>query len=119
MTAYEKRDVDRTFGNPGRVEGGVKCAYPNCHVPPDGKITGEEAYVSWTTDLDLNALYERFHPVVKLAIEENGDKYQKKYNAVLWTIVLHPECATEWGMHLIKDGLQADGHTGRLLSGRG
>jgi hypothetical protein len=37
------------------------------------------------------------------------DKYVEKYGEYALNIELHPECAAEWAMHLIRDMFEADG----------
>ena len=43
---------------------------------------------------------------------------QKKYPSKPLDVYLHPECAAEWGMQLIKDALEANCKVGRRLSNR-
>lgn len=87
-----------------------KCFYPNCRRPV---IEYPDSYVTWDVYIPLQTIYDMFPPVVKLAIQENSDTNKELPKAM--TIYIHPECAAEWGMHLIKDGLEAEAETGRKL----
>lgn len=98
------------------IEGGVRCTYPNCC---SGKIVREQAYVVWDGALDLNLMFSRVAPVVKLAMQEHLQSYELKENYLYWPFILHAECAAEWGMQLISDALEANSQVGRVLSGRG
>jgi len=114
MSGY-KSSEDDLLGIPEVPEGGVDCAYPNCRK---GKVTGKTPYVSWHGALDLEQLYKTLPAVVKIAIQENKDKYMEKFNRVTWLYLTHAECAAEWGMHLIKDAVEVNDDIGRKLTDR-
>ena len=113
MTAHEK-DSDRArpweYG-----EEAHQCFYPNCNLIAG--IEREDAQVEWDVRLQLDTIYKMFPSVVKLAIQENTDIHPK-YPSKPLSIYLHPECAAEWGMQLIKDALEANYRVGRRLSNR-
>jgi hypothetical protein len=98
------------------VEGGVDCAYPNCR---SGKVVKAQAYVVWDASLDLNLMFTRVAPVIKLAMQEHLHPHELEDKYLPWSFILHPECAAEWGMQLISDGLKANSQVGRVLSHRG
>lgn len=98
------------------LEKGEKCFYPNCSIK--GRIKDKDACVTWLTDLPLENIYKRFPPIVKLAIQENCYDYERQYQKMGFDFYLHPECAAEWGMQLIKDALDANDRVGRRLSNR-
>lgn len=110
-----KNSEDDYLPIPNVKGGGVDCAYPNCEK---GKITGETPYVQWSGALDLEQIYTVLPAVVKLALQENKSNYEKKYNQLPWHYLIHAECAAEWGMHMIKDAMKAEGDVGRTLSNR-
>ena len=93
-------------------EAGGLCAYPSCRR---GLVTAEAPYVRWEGDLYLPDLYKLFPPVVKLAIESSAAEGLTDYKRIRWPYFIHPECAAEWGMHLIRDALEADDKVGRKL----
>ena len=53
-------------------ENGEKCFYPNCNI--GSNIHDKDACVTWHTTVPLEAIYSRFPPVVKLAIQEKCDE---------------------------------------------
>jgi hypothetical protein len=110
-----KSSEDDYLPIPNVKGGGVDCAYPNCRK---GKVTGETPYVQWSGALDLEQIYTVLPAVVKLALQENKSDYIKKYNQLPWHYLIHAECAAEWGMHMIKDAMKAEGNVGRILSNR-
>jgi hypothetical protein len=113
MTAYEK---DNDQARPWEYgEETHQCFYPNCNLIAG--IEREDAHVTWDVRLPLQTIYDMFSPVVKLAIEENT-KINRKYPSKPLYIHLHPECAAEWGMQLIKDALNSNDRVGRRLSNR-
>jgi len=113
MTAHEK---DNARARPWEYgEEAHQCFYPNCNLIAG--IEREDAHVSWDVRLPLQTIYNMFSPVVKLAIEENT-KIDQKYPSKPLNVYLHPECAAEWGMQLIKDALEANCKVGRRLSNR-
>tara|TARA_R100001443_G_scaffold698_2_gene2805 strand:+ start:1376 stop:1762 length:387 start_codon:yes stop_codon:yes gene_type:complete len=114
MSGYKSSEEDM-LGIPPVPEGGVDCAYPSCRK---GKITGETPYVSWHGNLDLEHLYTTLPAVAKLVIQEHKDDFMQKHNRVTWLYLVHAECAAEWGMHLIKDAMKAEGNVGRVLTER-
>jgi len=97
-------------GSPG-TNSKEKCFYPNCRGPV---IEFPDSYVTWDVHVPLQAIYDAFPPVVKLAIQENTNTNPDDPSRML-TFYLHPECAAEWGMHLIRDALEADDKVGRKL----
>jgi hypothetical protein len=112
MTAREK-DADSLL--PWDKAISQTCFYPNCgfrHAIEQG-----DAHVTWDVRLPLQTIYAMFPPVVKLAIEANTN-IDRKYPSKPLNIYLHPECAAEWGMQLIKDALKANYRVGRRLSNR-
>ena len=115
MAGFKNDSENLSRLRPSTIEGGVDCTYPNCRR---GKVTGEEPYVIWDGNLDLESLYLTLPAVAKLAIQENSTDYIQKSGKILWGYVLHPECAAEWGMQLIKDALSIKHSVGRILSGR-
>jgi hypothetical protein len=113
MGSYKKGE-EHVYGPAGD---GSKCFYPNCHIR--SKLYNRDACVTWDTNVPLEAIFKRFPPIVKLAIQENCDEYTEQYQQIIFSFYLHPECAAEWGMHLIKDALDSNRHVGRKLSNRG
>jgi len=114
MGWYKKGDDHLVLGPEGA---GVECFYPNCKI--GSKLYDRDACVTWDTYVPLEAMFEWFPAIVKLAIQENCDEYTAKYQAMRFGFYLHPECAAEWGMHLIKDALDSDDKVGRKLSNGG
>lgn len=113
MTAHKK---DNGRARPWEYgEEAHQCFYPNCNLIAG--IEREDAQVEWDARLQLDTIYKMFPPVVKLAIQENT-KINQKYPSIMLPIYLHPECAAEWGMQLIKDALEANYRVGRRLSNR-
>ena len=96
---------------------GMQCFYPNCGSRGHRLKSGDEVVV-WNANIPLEVIYERFPAVVKLAIQENCNDYESKYQKMGFDIFLHPECAMEWGAHLIQDSMRASDKVGRILSGR-
>jgi len=101
----------------GVREGGVQCFYPNCGSRRHTLKDGDEVVV-WNANIPLEDIYERFPPVVKLAIQENCGDYERTYQRMGFDVFLHPECAMEWGAHLIQDSMRASDKVGQILSGR-
>lgn len=104
MTSFSSSEEDLFYSPEGEVE----CGYPNCKR---GLITAP--YVKWDLTIPMQTIYSMFPPVVKLAIQENSDPNRQKYR--MMELYIHPECAAEWGMHLVKDALQANAKVGRKL----
>jgi len=98
------------------AENGEKCFYPNCSI--GSKLKDKDACVTWRTSVPLEKIYKQFPPVVKLAIQENCYDYERQYQKMAFDFYLHPECAAEWGMQLIKDALNSNDRVGRRLSNR-
>lgn len=113
MTAHKKGNAQARPWEYG--EEAHQCFYPNCKLI--AVIEREDAHVTWDVRLPLQTIYDMFSPVVKLAIEENT-KINRKYPSKPLYIYLHPECAAEWGMQLIKDALNSNDRVGRRLSNR-
>ena len=113
MTAHKKDAGIAIPPDKIKVE---RCFYPNCNV--GRAIEERDAHVEWRADIPLEAIYKRFPPVVKLAMQENCYDYERQYQKMVFDFYLHPECAAEWGMQLIKDALEADYRVGRRLSNR-
>jgi hypothetical protein len=58
---------------------------------------------------------DRLSPMAKLVVVANPTSLAKEYGSYTLNVELHPECAAEWGMHLIQDALIADPSVGRKL----
>jgi hypothetical protein len=93
---------------------GAKCAYPSCRTN-NKVIEADDPVVVWDGSIDLETLFLHLHPMAKLAIQETLAGYEKSNNILFWDYVLHAPCAVEWGLHLIKDGMQVAPETGRLI----
>jgi len=105
------------IGDPYRsFEETLTCAYPSCHHK---QIKNTDDVVIWD-GVALNAddfNTRNLTSLAKLAVTSNPDKYVAKYNHYAVRLAFHPECAAEFGMHLIKDTLVGDNVVGRKLRG--
>lgn len=105
------------IGDPYRnFEDTLTCAYPSCHHK---EIKNTDNAVIWdgvaiNAD-DFNA--RNLTPLAKLAVTSNPDKHMTIYNHYGVRLAFHPECAAEFGMHLIKDTIVGDNDVGRKLRG--
>lgn len=112
MGAYKKAELNdqNDFRPMGNTE---TCSYPSCRKKA---IKLGEAFVMWD-----GVSYSRYEverhlpPMAKLDAVANPDKYVEQYDRYVFNFYLHPECAAEWGMHLIEDALKADSNVGRML----
>lgn len=93
------------------------CAYPSCK---HGKIDKDGPVVIWdNVKFHKTEVEERLSPMSKLAVVANPSEWLEKYGHYSFNMELHPECAAEWGMHLIQNALAADPNVGRILTKRG
>jgi hypothetical protein len=93
------------------------CAYPSCNHK-DKKINKDVPFVQWHgVDMDKEDLWDKLSPIAKLAEVSNLEGYVAKYGRYYTNLELHPECAAEWGMHLIKDAIEADPDVARKMRG--
>jgi hypothetical protein len=113
MTAVNDKETAYTRGH--GVAGGVRCTYPSCRFNSLGE---SPPYVVWDGVLDLDLFYTKVPPIVKLAMQEHFDRNQQANKYICWDYFFHPECAAEWGMHLISNAIKADPDVGRILTGR-
>ena len=92
------------------------CSYPSCR---NRKIKKGNPIVIWdSVDFDKATVEDCLSPMGKLAVIANPTDWVEKYGHYGFNMELHPECAAEWGMHLIQNALEADPNVGRTLSGR-
>ena len=81
------------------------CSYPSCH---NKKIERTQDAVFWDgIYLDKHEFEHNLTPLAKLAAVANPTDFMEKYGYYYVTMGMHAECAAEWGMHLIKDGLKS------------
>jgi hypothetical protein len=86
------------------------CSYPNCRKR---KIDRDKPFVSWMgVHFPIDEAYQYLSPQAKLMAVANPSKYVEKFGHYSLNMELHPECAAEWAMHLIRDALNADGNVG-------
>lgn len=98
---------------PMLVYGG--CSYPSCR---QRKIETDSPFVSWHgLRITPEQLHDNLSPMAKLVVVANPSEYAERFGEYSFNIELHPECAAEWGMQLIKDALTADLNVGRKLRG--
>jgi hypothetical protein len=116
MSVIKRNESDYRGDYPASLEGGVSCTYPNCH---SGKIDPKRGYIVWDGTLDLNVMFARVPPVVKLAMQEHLEHKGVRDGYLNWPFMFHAECAAEWGMQLISEALKVDSNVGRVLSRRG
>lgn len=89
------------------------CSYPNCK---HRKIATDEPLVEWHgVPFSTEQVEEWLSPIARLAAVSNPQEYVEKYGRYSFNMELHPECAAEWGMHLIQDALKADYNLGSKL----
>jgi len=83
----------------------VTCSYPNCH---NRKIERNQDAVFWDNiNLTKDEFERNLSPLAKLAAVANPTDFIEKYGHYYVNIGMHAGCAAEWGMHLIKDGLNS------------
>lgn len=89
------------------------CVYPNCK---HREMSESKPFVEWHgVHFSIKNVMDNLSPIGRLAEENNPDDYVAKYKHYVFNIELHSECAAEWGMHLIKDALNADYSLGSKL----
>lgn len=89
------------------------CSYPNCNLKT---ITQHEPFVQWDgIKFKPEQVEDELSPIAKLAAVANPEKFVEKFGHYGFNIELHPECAAEWGMHLIQDALKANYNLGSRL----
>lgn len=92
------------------------CSYPSCK---HRKIAKGGPVVLWrTVEFAKEEVEDTLSPMGKLAVIANPSQWIEKFHNYGFNMSLHPECAAEWGMHLIQNALEADPNVGRTLSGR-
>jgi hypothetical protein len=105
-----KGQFDAYRGNDAICE----CMYPSCH---NRKIERNQDAVFWNgVHIPKEEFEHNLSPIAKLAAVANPREEQFRHYFV--TMSLHVECAAEWGMHLIKDGLQSHNVGTKLRSER-
>ena len=88
------------------------CSYPSCHK----RISAGDNGVMWdSVSVEKEEFYYNLSPLAKLAVVANPTDKPHRDVYFITSIYLHPECAAEWGMHLIKDALEADYSIARKL----
>lgn len=93
------------------------CSYPSCKKR---KINKNDPIVIWdSVDFPKEEVENRLSPLGKLAVIANPSDWIEKFEHYGFNIELHPECAAEWGMHLIQNALAANPEIGRTLTKRG
>lgn len=105
------------IGDPYRTfEETLSCAYPSCSHK---EIKNTDDVVIWDgAALNINDFNDRnLTPLAKLAVTSNPTTYAAKFNHYAVRLAFHPECAAEFGMHLIKDTIVGDNVVGRKLRG--
>jgi hypothetical protein len=91
------------------------CAYPSC---PNRKMSEDEPFVEWhSAYFTKEQVEDNLSPMSKLAVIANPTDFVEKYGKYGFNIQLHPECAAEWGMHLIRDSIDANRDVGSKLRG--
>ena len=58
---------------------------------------------------------DELSPMAKLAAVANPSDFVEKFGHYGFNMELHAECAAEWGMHLIRDAMNADFKVGNKL----
>lgn len=115
MSGYKKANpMDKPNEEDFRPMGNTEtCSYPSCRKRI---IRLGEAFVMWdSVPYPCHEIERHLPPMAKLDAVANPNKYVKQYNQYVLVMYLHPECAAEWGMHLIENALQADSNVGRTL----
>lgn len=93
------------------------CSYPSCK---NHRINKGDPVVIWdNVDFPKEEVENRLSPMGKLAVIANPSEWIEKIGCYGFNMELHPECAAEWGMHLIENALAADPNIGRALTKRG
>ena len=89
------------------------CSYPSCHK----RISAGDNGVTWdSVGIEKEEFYYyNLSPLAKLAVVANPIDKSYRDNYFATSIYLHPECAAEWGMHLIKDAIEADSSVAQKL----
>lgn len=91
------------------------CSYPSCKHRKIGK---QDPMVEWRdVRFAAEGVHSELSPMAKLAVVANPSDYAAKSGLYSFDMELHPECAAEWGMHLIKDAIAANIKVGRKLRG--
>lgn len=91
------------------------CAYPSCR---NRKLFPDKPFVEWHHAVfSKQQVEDNLSAMSKLAVIANPTGYVEKYGEYGFNIQLHPECAAEWGMHLIKNAIEANRDVGSKLRG--
>lgn len=117
MSGYKEANrINKPNENDFRPMGKTEiCSYPSCR---NKVIRYGEAFVSWDgVAFSRHDVERHLSPMAKLDSIANPSDYVKKYDQYTFNFYLHPECAAEWGMHLIANALEADGKVGNILRG--
>jgi hypothetical protein len=89
------------------------CSYPNCEHK---KIAKNAPFVEWHgVHFSPEQVSDELHPMAKLAVVANPSEWIEKFGFYSFNMELHPECAAEWGMHLIRDAMNANPKVGNKL----
>lgn len=89
------------------------CSYPNCKRK---KIEKNAPFVEWHgVAFTTEQIHDELHPMAKLAAIANPTQFVERYGYYPVNMELHAECAAEWGMHLIRDAINADPKVGNKL----
>jgi hypothetical protein len=89
------------------------CSYPSCR---HNRINSDEPFVAWNdVSFSPEQIQDNLSPMSKLAVVANPSEYVEKFGHYGLNMFLHPECAAEWGMHLIQNAIKADPEVGRKL----
>ena len=101
-------DLDKNVWDYSRGEHEIcYCSYPSCH---NKKIERFQDAVFWDgVDIPKDRFEFNLSPMAKLATVANPktDDKGREYQGYYFNIAMHAGCAAEWGMHLIKDGLNS------------
>lgn len=93
------------------------CSYPSCCIK-NRRILKSEPFVEWGgITFTTEQVESQLTPIARLAASANPAEYVETFGDYAFNMELHPECAAEWGMHLIRDALNAKGEVGRKLRG--
>lgn len=92
------------------------CSYPSCRHK---KIEKDKPFVSWHgVNFPIEEVNDDLSSMAKLAAIANPSEWVEKFGYYGFNMELHPECAAEWGMHLIQNAIAADSEIGRIFSKR-
>ena len=81
-----------------------ECAYPSCRKR---MVHRDDDIVIWEgVNVSKKNFEDNLSPMAKLATIANPSEYYQKHGQYYVQLVMHAECAAEWGMHLIKDALE-------------